>query len=524
MALTIKELLVVLIIAWLVFKLAKPIALTFTSTADFERRRKAWFALTIVAFLSPNFWIVVAIAIPILIVTGRKDSNPVAVYLMLLSVIPPISKQIPMIGISNLFDLNTYLLLSFCVMTPAAVRMLRTPDRPRNRNLLWMDLALLGYGILNSFHYLQAQSFGGAYYPLTITDSIRRAVVFLFATYVPYFVTSRSSSDRRTLVDGIAAYCLGCGLLSGIAIFESLRGWLVYSEMPARLGDDSGIGEYLIRGHALRAMASSGHPLTLATLLSIACAFWLYLRTRVQSTRASLAFSVLLGAGLIVTYSRGPWIGAAVSCLVFVVLRPRALSAMFKTIVGVSLAGALLSLTPFGQKIIGLLPIFGGKTDVGTLVYRERLLDRATTIIGQHPFIGDTMAMSQMEDLRQGEGIIDLVNVYIQVLLNDGFLGLALLLGFLLLGLAKANSVRRRSIKSDVDMALLGASLIASIAGLLVTLAGGSLGNGTERMYYMVGALTAAYVVNGRIRLANPGMNTGPTSNRSPSVPTRLNV
>jgi O-antigen ligase len=497
MALSLKELLVVLVIASLVFMLAKPIALTFTPEVDFRRRRRAWYALTIVAFLSPNFWIFVAVATPILIVTGRKDSNPVAVYLMLLHVIPPVHQQIPMVGISFLFELNSFLLLSFCIMTPAAMRLLRTRNRPRYRALLPMDLALLGFGLLNSFHYLQAQAVGGALYPITTADSIRRIFIFLFITYIPYFVTSRSGVSRRALMDDIASYCLACGLLAATAIFESQRGWLLYGELPLRWGTSLG-ADYLIREHALRAMASAGHPLTLATLLSIAAALWLYLRPSVESTRARLVFSILLGAGLVVTYSRGPWIGAAVACLVFVILKPRALSAMFKTTIGVLLAGAALSVTPFGEKIISLLPIFGGRSDLDTITYRQNLLHRSLAIIGQHPFLGDTTALSQMEDLRQGQGIIDLVNVYIQILLDDGFVGLTLLLGFLLIGVWKVNAVRRRSIGSDPDNAMLGASLIACTIGFLVTLAGGSLGNGTERMYYMLGALMAAYAVTGK--------------------------
>jgi len=107
MALIIKQLFLATIIASLVFMLAKPIALTFTPVDDFNRRRKAWFALTILAYLSPSFWLFVLLAIPILVVTGRKDSNPVAVYLMLLSAVPPIGKKIPMVGISYLFYLNT---------------------------------------------------------------------------------------------------------------------------------------------------------------------------------------------------------------------------------------------------------------------------------------------------------------------------------------------------------------------------------------------------------------------------------
>src|ERR1700738_4306708 len=103
MPVRLKELIVILGIAFLVFRLAKPIALVFMQEEDFSRRRNAWYVLTAVAFLSPNFWWFALIAIPIYFVLGRKDSNPSAVYLMFLHVVPQIPIQVPMVGMPYLF-------------------------------------------------------------------------------------------------------------------------------------------------------------------------------------------------------------------------------------------------------------------------------------------------------------------------------------------------------------------------------------------------------------------------------------
>src|SRR5262245_10431772 len=111
-----------------IFRFARPIAMRFTSAEDFSRRRNVWLALTAVAFLSPSFWVFVAVAVPLLVWAGRQDSNPVALYLLLLHVIPPIPVAIPVIGISQLFDLDNYRLLSFCILVPAALRLRRTKD------------------------------------------------------------------------------------------------------------------------------------------------------------------------------------------------------------------------------------------------------------------------------------------------------------------------------------------------------------------------------------------------------------
>ena len=126
MMLSLKELIVVLAIAGVVFKFAKPIALLFASPDDLTRRRNAWIGVTIAAFLCPSFWSFCLVATPILIVAARKDSNPGALYLMLMYVVPGFSWRVPMVGFSYLVDLDFQLLLSFCVAAPAALRIYRS--------------------------------------------------------------------------------------------------------------------------------------------------------------------------------------------------------------------------------------------------------------------------------------------------------------------------------------------------------------------------------------------------------------
>ena len=92
MILALKELSVVLVFSALVFKLATPMALRFSSPEDLSRRCRIWYLLTTVAFLSPNFWLYVLVAVPVLVRAARKDSNPVALYLMMLHVIPQIGR------------------------------------------------------------------------------------------------------------------------------------------------------------------------------------------------------------------------------------------------------------------------------------------------------------------------------------------------------------------------------------------------------------------------------------------------
>src|SRR5580704_5556659 len=114
-----------------IFRLARPVSRLYCPGKDFANRCKAWIALTIAVFMAPNFWVFLAVATPILIILRRNDSNPAAAFLFLLSVVPPISDRVPMIGFSYLFDLDFNLLMCFFLLTPPAWRLWKNKDGSR---------------------------------------------------------------------------------------------------------------------------------------------------------------------------------------------------------------------------------------------------------------------------------------------------------------------------------------------------------------------------------------------------------
>ena len=91
----------------------------------------------------------------------------------------------------------------------------------------------------------------------------------------------------------------------------------------------------------------------------------------------------------------------------------------------------LLLASPAGRTIIDYLP-FVGTVDAGTVTYRERLFDISIEVIKQNPVLGaaDVMQLPVMQQLRQGAGIIDIVNTYLLVALVTGLVGLSLFAGF----------------------------------------------------------------------------------------------
>src|ERR1700733_7107978 len=292
MLLNLKELFCILVIATAIFRLSKPIALLFMTAEDFSRRRNVWFALTITAFLSPSFWLFVAVAVPVLAIAGKRDSNPIALYLLLLHVIPPMGVPVPMVGMPYLFIINNYLLLSFCVLTPAALRLIRSKEEGQILGLQTMDYCLLAYGALTAVLFVHYERPDGGVYPATFTDCMRRGFVFFFGAFVPYFSISRASGNRRAILDNLASFCLSCGLMAAVAIFEGAKHWLLYADMAGRWDIPIGISFYLMRGESLRSIASAGHSLGLGDLLVVGFGVWLYLQTHVKSKGQRVAVTL----------------------------------------------------------------------------------------------------------------------------------------------------------------------------------------------------------------------------------------
>jgi hypothetical protein len=483
-----KALMVVLAIAATVFHLTKPIALRFMSGEDFSRRRLVWYVLTTACFVLPNFWLYGLVAVPMLLWANRHDSNPTALYLWMLHVVPPVSVIIPLPGTSGLLPLDNNLLLAICVLLPAATRYRRNREKPTVSQFGTMDVLLLAYGVLQVTLYTLPDAPDHAVIQDTLLNVIRRAVSFSLDTYLLYYTVARTCQSRLKMADAAASFCLACVVLAATALFENLRSWLLYTDIAARWSGDPHAGFYLLRGGSVRAQVSAGHSIALGNILAVGFGFWLYIKSHVQSAKQRVAVTLLLWGGLYATSSRGAWLGAAFVYFTFLAAGPRAASRMVKgTLLAVASAG-LIAVTPIGNRVLEMLPQSGKPADE----YRHRLAERGWEIVMAHPFFGDQFPWPEMEDLRQGEGIIDIVNTYLAVALSYGLIGLFCFVSFILIGMTKVYARTRELVHSDPDLALFGTSLIASIAGILLMIDSNSFAL-IENSFYLLAGLTAAY-------------------------------
>jgi len=169
-------------------------------------------------------------------------------------------------------------------------------------------------------------------------------------------------------------------------------------------------------------------------------------------------------------------------------------------LVGAVLAASLLlAVTPWGASVVDLLP-FIGKVDEFNVTYRERLIDASLAVIAKNPLLGsfDFLSASEMQDMIQGEGIVDIVNSYLQVALTYGVVGLTLFMGVFVCSLWGA--VRAwMACSADPMTGAMGRGLIAAMIGMMVMISTVSSINNIPILYWMLSGLCVGYA---RLRCA----------------------
>lgn len=482
-----KALVVVLAIAFAVFWAAKPFALRFMTEADYIRRRNVWGMLTFTAFVSPSFWLYLVVAGPLLVWAGAKDKNPMALTLLLLQVIPPVSAELPTVAINRLFELNNYRVLAFAVLLPAVFR-IRSQTSQVAGSFRFFDICVIAYALLQLVLLLPYES---------LTNTMRRMFLYGVDVGLFYYVFSRLSMQREKVVESLACFALSLVFIASIAVFEWGKGWLLYTGINEQWGDPN-LFSWLLRDGNLRAQASVGHALALGYMCAMGLGMWLFLQRRIDLRWARWGVTLLIIAGGYVTISRGPWLVAVTVYLSYCLLAPFSATQVMHRFAALALlsVGALLS--PYGSSIIDYLP-FVGSVDAKNVTYRQELATMSWELIKQHPFLGNPFVLTQMESLRQGQGIIDLVNVYASVAMFYGGVGLLIFLAPFVVGAWRVIALARATRQfASTDTGALAAALAACMLGTLVMLAVGSFGTILAVLYWAFVGIAAGLTTSQR--------------------------
>jgi len=154
----------------------------------------------------------------------------------------------------------------------------------------------------------------------------------------------------------------------------------------------------------------------------------------------------------------------------------------------------LQAILPGGQKVLDLLP-FIGSVETENITYRHRLIENSMIVIQRNLWLGsfDYRSTPEMQALTQGQGIIDIVNTYVAIALQMGVIGLTLFVGFfatIALGIRKA---MRSYPNKDDEARRLGRALLATLAGILITIITVSSITVIPVVYWSVAGLGVSY-------------------------------
>jgi len=497
-----RALVVILGLASVVFFFAKkPACAMAMQPEDFSRRRNLWFAITLTAFLAHNFWIYIVVSGTLLLIALPRERNPLAMYFFILFAVPPISAEITGLGVIRFFFEIGYLrLLALAVLLPAYLLLRIQHDTVAFGRVL-SDKFVAGYLILNFALHLWADTF---------TNSLRVGVFYAFIdVFLPYYVASRSLKNLQHFRDALMAFVVASLILSAVGAFEFARHWLLYRPLENVFGIHWGYGNYLARAEVLRAQASTGQPIPLGYVIAVATCFYLFLSRSVLNRSLWGLGMLLLGAGLVVPFSRGPWLGAGVMLLAFVATGFAAGRRLATVGVLALIAVPAFLATSSGSDFLNLLP-FVGYIDAANVSYRQRLLEIGVRVVLQRPLFGafDFIYSPSMQELKQGEGIIDIVNTYLGVALSSGLIGLSLFVSVFVASAVGVFKGMKIHTDQQSEVHLLGQALLAALLGILVIIFTVSSITVIPVVYWSVAGLGVAYM---RLRsaltaeIANPG-------------------
>lgn len=433
----------------------------FVDGRTLARWRNLFLAVITVSFLTPNFWLFLFLLALVIIIFGAGEKIRPAPYLLLLFAIPVANSLVPGIGgINGFLNIFPFNVLALVILWPLLFK--ANANRQFKKTGSTADSFFILYSLL---------TFALSFRDTTITDGFRQWTSFMLTAFGPYLVFSRYEWTKERLRLATLAFVTPLIILSALAIVESVMSWHLFASPVSHWGIWHR-AIYSWRSGFLRAYTTVFEPIAFGLFIAIAIPLTLALIHSLKRRTLALGGLALLVLGLIVTFSRGPWVGAVFAAVVFTAVSGRVFSNFTKLAVIGAIGLMVLSATPMGDKILALLP-FIGESSTDSVDYRQQLMDIGWSVAMESKWFGSETYMDHpaMQQLVQGQGIIDIVNSYLRVTLESGLVGLFLFVGvsaFSVLALWRSISAAR---KADPELAVYGQAWLAALACLLLVIA-----------------------------------------------------
>jgi hypothetical protein len=319
---------------------------------------------------------------------------------------------------------------------------------------------------------------------------IRNAVYWLVDVLLPYFAISRGIEKLEDFKEIFSALVVAGTIVALVAIFEFAKRWLLYTTMQDALSVNIAFA-YLDRGDFIRTLATSGQPIVLGYVLMTILGISVYLKSSIAPKWLFWLGFACLAAAEITTLSKGPWLGTCALFFVLLVTGKKIAKNAGRASLLIVPAVVYVMNSSAGESIMQYLP-FVGSVDEFNVTYRQQLMTRGMEIVNANPWFGSSDYLYKMEELRQGQGIIDIVNSYLGIALDSGLVGLSLFAGFFVSILLLINKARLAH-QQNQEFRLLGNVLMATLISILIVLVSVSSIFHVKIIYMSFAAFGVAY-------------------------------
>jgi hypothetical protein len=367
-----------------------------------------WFlGIPLITLINDSLLIFLIIFVFLLSISPFKADRRLFLLMALVPAIPLyIQADLPFPGLNHLFTINYYKLIMIVLLIPLFFIPFASDQQRQN----W---AIIDFFLITYLLYTTAKI--GAHAGLT--GGLRFLLDQLFIIGIPYFALTRYATRPHIIETSLKGLVVAAVILGAIAVTVTLKQWDFY-----RLAHFDPIAAAVeIRSGFLRVQATlNTHSLGYHLAIAIVCLEYFKTRMRIGFLWLWAMRSVML-AGMYFTGSRGAMGGFIVAFCIYFVLSIRNSALRWALIMSGSIFGA----------IAGYVLMFGNAAEYdpfGSFTYRQWLLDTSLEYIAMHPLFGDVGFLSSgyFDHLIQGQGIIDITNMYLQIGLNYGLVGIVL--------------------------------------------------------------------------------------------------
>lgn len=421
------------------------------STLPLQDRLRAaamWMGAAAMLFiLQDPMSVMLLTAVLMLALAPSGADRKAAFFLVAVPALPTyLTAPVPFPGINFLFNLTPYKAAALVLLLPLLLQRRDQPQRPVGFSVADACLALY---VLHT-----ALTVGDA---LGSTSGLRSFIeqsIVLALPYIGLRLALRSPSEVET---GLKAFLLVSVLLAAVTLLSTLKVWDFYRLYePASVLSIPDFRSGFLRINATANTHSLGFHLAAAVIVLEA----LKRRLGLNFLQAMTLRAILLGA-LVFTDSRGAMVALVVGIGVYLLLliRNRARrAALIACAVAAAGAGAIYLVTAD----------LAAKDPYGTFAYRQELLRTAYAYLLERPWFGDYnfYRSGYFDHLRQGQHIIDVTNLHLQIALHYGLVGLGLFLTVVLQPIRSLARIARRAGDGSETPDL--ARMAAATAGILV--------------------------------------------------------